>query len=129
MVGQDISDRRKQFADSPPQFSLGKSADRFGPTGPALVARDAVGDPGALGLRCDVNGERMQDGHTGDLIFGVPELIAYLSGHCELRAGDLIFTGTPSGVGSMRSPARFLASGDRIVSEIDGLGRLDNRCE
>ncbi|MGD8860527.1 MAG: fumarylacetoacetate hydrolase family protein [Myxococcales bacterium] len=128
MVGQDISDRRKQFADSPPQFSLGKSSAGFGPTGPALVARDGVGDPGALGLRCDVEGERMQDGHTGDLIFPVPELIAYLSAHCELRPGDLIFTGTPSGVGSMRSPARFLKPGDRIVSEIDGLGRLENVC-
>ena len=127
-VGQDISDRRLQFAGSPPQFSLAKSADGFGPIGPALVSLDAVPYREALRLTCDVNGERMQDGSTRDMIFGVPELVAYLSRHVTLEPGDLVFTGTPAGVGSLREPRRYLAPGDVIASGIEGLGALVNRC-
>jgi 2-keto-4-pentenoate hydratase/2-oxohepta-3-ene-1,7-dioic acid hydratase in catechol pathway len=127
-VGQDISDRRRQRADVPPQFSLAKSAAAFGPLGPALVDRGSVPDPSALRLTCDVDGQRMQDGRTADMIFSVPELLAYLSSYCELRPGDLIFTGTPAGVGIGRKPPVFLRPGQRIESEISGLGRLDNRC-
>jgi len=127
-VGQDISDRRLQFADKPPQFSMGKSLDTFGPLGPALVSLDEVRDPNDLALMCDVGGERMQDARTSDMIFGVPELIAFLSSLCTLEPGDLIFTGTPSGVGSTRTPRRYLAAGEEIVSTIEGLGTLRNRC-
>jgi len=127
-VGQDISDRRLQFADKPPQFSMGKSLDTFGPLGPALVSLDEVRDPNDLALTCDVGGERMQDARTSDMIFGVPALIAFLSSLCTLEPGDLIFTGTPSGVGSTRTPRRYLAAGEEIVSTIEGLGTLRNRC-
>ena len=128
MVGQDISDRGLQFASRPPQFSLGKSATHFGPTGPALVSLDEFPDPDAIGLRCWVDGEQMQDSNTRNLIFGVPELIEYLSRYCVLSPGDLIFTGTPGGVGSVREPRRYLAEGELVESEIDGIGRLSNRC-
>ena len=127
-VGQDISDRRLQFADKPPQFSMGKSLDTFGPLGPALVSLDEVRDPNDLALTCDVGGERMQDARTSGMIFGVPALIAFLSSLCTLEPGDLIFTGTPSGVGSTRTPRRYLAAGEEIVSTIEGLGTLRNRC-
>jgi 2,4-diketo-3-deoxy-L-fuconate hydrolase len=127
-VGQDISDRRLQFSDVPPQFSLGKSAPGFGPVGPWLVADEAV-DPTQLDMICDINGQRMQTGNTRDMVFGVAELIAYLSARCTLLAGDLIFTGTPAGVGSVRNPRVYLKPGDVIRSEIPGLGVLENRCE
>ena len=127
-VGQDISDRGQQFADTPPQFSLGKSADSFGPIGPAVVSLDAFADPADLPLTCDVSGERMQEGRTRDMIFPVPELVAFLSRHCTLEPGDLIFSGTPAGVGSRRQPRRYLRPGDEIVSHIEGIGTLVNRC-
>jgi 2-keto-4-pentenoate hydratase/2-oxohepta-3-ene-1,7-dioic acid hydratase in catechol pathway len=127
-VGQDISDRALQFADKPPQFSIGKSADTFGPIGPAVVSLDAFADPDDLPLWCDVSGERLQQDRTSNLIFPVAELVAYLSRFCTLEPGDLIFTGTPAGVGSTRDPRRYLAPGDVIESGIDGIGRLRNRC-
>jgi 2-keto-4-pentenoate hydratase/2-oxohepta-3-ene-1,7-dioic acid hydratase in catechol pathway len=126
-VGQDISDRELQFASNPPQFSLAKSAPNYGPIGPTLVARRHVRES-ELALFCDVGGERMQTGATSDMIFPVPALVAYLSKHGELGPGDLIFTGTPSGVGSTRNPRRYLKPGDVIRSEIPGLGVLENRC-
>ena len=127
-VGQDVSDRRLQFADVPPQFSLGKSIDGYGPIGPTVVSLDAFGDPNDLALTCDVSGERMQSGRTGDMVFGVPALVAWLSRWCTLAPGDLIFTGTPAGVGSTRSPRRYLVPGDEVVSTIEGIGTLRNRC-
>ena len=127
-VGQDISDRRLQFADMPPQFSMGKSIDTFGPLGPALVSIDAFADPNDLALSCDVGGERMQNARTSDLIFPVAELVEFLSALCTLEAGDLIFTGTPSGVGSTRTPRRYLQPGEEIISTIEGVGTLINRC-
>jgi 2-keto-4-pentenoate hydratase/2-oxohepta-3-ene-1,7-dioic acid hydratase in catechol pathway len=125
-LGQDISDRRVQRLGTPPQFSLGKSFDGYGPIGPALVSLDSFPDPDDIELWCDVAGERMQQSSTADLIFGVPELIAYLSGICTLEPGDLIFTGTPSGVGVARG--RFLAPGELIESGAAVIGRLANRC-
>jgi len=127
-VGQDISDRRLQFADTPPQFSMGKSADTFGPLGPALVSIDGFANPNDVALTCEVAGERMQDARSSDLIFSVPQLMAFLSGLCTLEPGDLIFTGTPSGVGSGRNPRRYLQPNEEIVSTIEGIGTMVNRC-
>ncbi len=127
-AGQDVSDRRLQFAGKPPQFSLGKSATAFGPTGPALVSLDSIADPDAMVLRCWVGDELMQESTTANLIFTVSELIEYISRSCTLWPGDLIFTGTPGGVGSVREPRRYLTAGETIVSEIEGIGRLSNRC-
>jgi 2-keto-4-pentenoate hydratase/2-oxohepta-3-ene-1,7-dioic acid hydratase in catechol pathway len=127
-IGQDVSDRRTQFADVPPQFSYGKSAVGFGPLGPWLVAREAVDWPN-LELTCDINGARMQTGQTSNMVFGVPALIAFLSRFCRLLPGDLIFTGTPAGVGSGRKPRLYLKPGDVIRSQITGLGEMVNTCE
>ena len=127
-AGQDISDRKLQFADKPPQFSMGKSIDTFGPIGPALVSLDAFADPNDLALRCDVSGEQVQGARTSDMIFSVSELVAFLSSLCTLEPGDLIFTGTPSGVGSTRTPRRYLKPGEVITSAVEGIGTLVNRC-
>lgn len=126
-VGQDVSDRRLQFADTPPQFSLAKSAAGFGPIGPSVVARKCLGSE-RFALRCDVDGVRMQDGTTDDMVFPVPALLEYLTRFVTLYPGDLIFTGTPSGVGSGRKPPQFLRPGSVVRSEISGLGVLENRC-
>jgi 2,4-diketo-3-deoxy-L-fuconate hydrolase len=125
-VGQDISDRVLQFAAKPPHFDLGKSRDTYGPIGPVLVSTDSFADPDDLVLTCDVNGERRQDDRTSNLIFGVPSLIEYLSGILTLQCGDLIFTGTPAGVGM--GSGKLLQPGDEIVSTIEGIGTLVNRC-
>jgi 2-keto-4-pentenoate hydratase/2-oxohepta-3-ene-1,7-dioic acid hydratase in catechol pathway len=127
-VGQDVSDRKLQFSDKPPQFSLGKSLATFGPTGPAVVTLDELTDPLDLAITCEVSGEPMQEARTSDMIFSVPALVAYLSGRCTLAAGDLVFTGTPAGVGSVRTPRRYLRAGDVVHSAIEGLGVLENRC-
>lgn len=125
-LGQDISDRLVQMTGTPPQFSLGKSFPAFAPIGPAVVSVDSLADPADLALWCDVSGERMQDSRTTNLIFSIPTLVAYLSSICTLEAGDLIFTGTPDGVGMARG--RFLAEGDVIVSGAEGIGELRNTC-
>lgn len=127
-VGQDISDRKAQFAGNPPQFSMGKSYDTFGPIGPAIVSLDAFADPNDLRLTCVVSGETMQDSRTREMIFSVPELVEFLSRRCTLEPGDLIFTGTPAGVGSTRKPRRYLHPGDVIHSWIEGVGSLTNEC-
>lgn len=125
-LGQDVSDRTVQLTGTPPQFSLGKSFDTFGPIGPAVVSVDQFPDPDDIGIWCDVAGERMQDARTNDLIFDVPYLISYLSGICTLEPGDLIFTGTPDGVGAARK--RFLTDGETVVSGAEVIGELRNRC-
>ncbi len=127
-IGQDLSERVVQWSGKPPQFDLGKSYDTFGPIGPAVVSLTALSDPLDLALSCDVAGETVQTSRTDDMIFSVPELIAYLSGVCTLETGDIVFTGTPAGVGMARSPARFLAPGNEVVSRIEGLGEMRNRC-
>src|SRR5262249_18274493 len=114
--------------DMPPQFSMGKSIDTFGPIGPAVVSLDAFPHPDDLALSCDVDGERMQEARTSDMIFSVSQLIGFLSRLCTLEPGDLIFTGTPSGVGSTRNPRRYLKEGEVIVSTIEHIGTLRNRC-
>lgn len=127
-VGQDISDRRMQFAGKPPQFSMGKSVDTFGPIGPGVVPTDQVSNPNDLAISCIVSGETLQNARTSLMVFSVPELIAFLSRYCTLATGDLIFTGTPAGVGSVRDPRRYLAAGDVVSSTIEHLGELTNRC-
>jgi 2-keto-4-pentenoate hydratase/2-oxohepta-3-ene-1,7-dioic acid hydratase in catechol pathway len=125
-LGQDISDRVVQMTGTPAQFSMGKSYDTFGPVGPAVVSLDSFPDPDDVGLWCDVAGERMQDSRTNDLIFTVPEIIEYLSAICTLTPGDIIFSGTPSGVGGARG--RFLKDGEMIDSGAEVIGSLHNRC-
>lgn len=129
-VGQDLSDRTLQFASTPPQFSLAKSAAGYAPIGPWLTTADELGGgdlaAAGLGIGCGIDGEAMQSGNTRDLIFGVPALVEYLSHTCALRPGDLVFTGTPSGVGYSRKPPRFLQPGTRLESSIEGLGALRN---
>lgn len=127
-VGQDISDRAMQFNGTPPQFCMGKSVDSFGPIGPVLVSLDGFADPDDLAIRCEVAGEPRQADRTSDMIFSVTELVVYLSRYCTLEPGDLIFTGTPAGVGSVRNPRCYLEPGQEIVSHIEGIGTLRNRC-
>jgi 2,4-diketo-3-deoxy-L-fuconate hydrolase len=125
-VGQDVSDRALQFAGKSPQFSLGKSHDTYGPTGPFVVSPDLVADRDDLPIRCEVNDDVRQEDTTANLIFPVPELVAYLSSVLTLYPGDLIFTGTPAGVG--RPQGLFLRPGDVVRTTVDGIGTLTNRC-
>jgi 2-keto-4-pentenoate hydratase/2-oxohepta-3-ene-1,7-dioic acid hydratase in catechol pathway len=127
MVGQDISERVVQWAGGG-QFSLGKSFPTFGPIGPCLVTPDELPNRDDLAIRCWVNDELMQESRTSDMVFSVPRIISELSAILPLLPGDVIFTGTPSGIGSSRQPPRFLQPGDVLRSEIEGLGRLRNRC-
>lgn len=126
-VGQDLSERTLQMAATPPQFSLGKSLPGFGPIGPWLVTLDELDDPNDLELHCAIDGEQVQSGRTSDLIFSVPVLISRLSASIPLLPGDVIFTGTPSGVGMGSTPPRFLAEGEQLVSRIEGIGELRHR--
>jgi 2-keto-4-pentenoate hydratase/2-oxohepta-3-ene-1,7-dioic acid hydratase in catechol pathway len=126
-VGQDISDRHLQFAAAS-QFSLGKSRRGYGPMGPWLVSLDEFANPDDLGLGCSLDGEKMQEARTRNLIFGIPRLIAELSSVLPLLPGDVIFTGTPSGIGMVRQPPRFLTPGQTLESWVEGIGMLRNRC-
>ncbi|MFC1435724.1 fumarylacetoacetate hydrolase family protein [Streptacidiphilus sp. N1-3] len=126
-VGQDLSERIIQLAGPAPQFSLGKSYPGFAPMGPWLVTPDEFEDPDDLELQCSVNGEQMQKSRTSELIFPVPELIARLSAVLPLLPGDVVFTGTPAGVGLGRSPQKWLAAGDELVTSIEGIGELRQR--
>jgi len=126
-VGQDISERIAQMKGPSPQFSLAKSHPGFTAFGPWLVTPDEFDDPDDLKLGCTVNGEQMQHARTDDLIFSVPALIARLSAVAPLLPGDVIYTGTPPGVGLGRTPPRFLAAGDELISRIEGIGELRQR--
>lgn len=127
-VGQDISDRLLQFRGSAPQqFDLGKSRPGFGPIGPWVVTPDELPDPDDLTMSCTVDGELMQKSSTKDMIFSVPQIIARLSALLPLLPGDLIFTGTPSGIGAGMKPPRFLEPGQTLTSRIEGIGELRNR--
>lgn len=126
--GHDVSARDWQFRGER-QWTIGKTFDTFAPTGPELVTADEVPDPHALPVRLRLNGELMQDSNTREFIFPVPELIAYLSQVMTLEPGDLIFTGTPPGVGFARKPPVWLKAGDVVEVAIDGLGTLRNNVE
>ncbi|MFI8442135.1 fumarylacetoacetate hydrolase family protein [Streptomyces sp. WAC04189] len=123
-VGQDISERITQLTGPAPQFGLGKSFPGFTPMGPYLVTPDALADRDDLELGCSINGEEVQKGRTGELIFSVPALVSRLSTVLPLLPGDVIFTGTPAGVGMGRTPQRWLAAGDVLVSHVRGIGEL-----
>ncbi|WP_062524857.1 fumarylacetoacetate hydrolase family protein [Demequina rhizosphaerae] len=126
-VGQDLSERIAQLEGAKPQFSLAKSHPGFSPTGPWLVTPDAVPDPDDLAISCAIDGETMQDSRTSRMIYDVPELVARLSAVVTLLPGDLIFTGTPAGIGNRRTPPRFLRPGETLVSTIPGVGALTTR--
>ncbi|MDF3282605.1 fumarylacetoacetate hydrolase family protein [Gordonia sp. N1V] len=123
-VGQDISERITQTRGPAPQFGLGKSFAGFSPQGPWLVTPDELADRDDLELGCGIDGEEMQKGRTSDLIFGVAALIAGLSQTVTLYPGDVIFTGTPAGIGAGRDPKRFLEPGEHLDSWITGIGEL-----
>ena len=125
-VGQDISDRPAQFMTQPPQFNLGKSFDSFGPIGPVVASPDCFDDPDDLTLTTYVNGETRQDDRTSNMVFSVADLVAFLSRITTLVTGDIIFTGTPDGIGAAQG--LFLADGDVITTAIDGIGTMANTC-
>jgi len=120
----DVSARDAQFADV--QWVRGKSFDTFCPLGPWIVTADEIPDPQTLGIRCRVNGETLQNANTGEMIFGVANLISYFSRMITLEPGDVIASGTPAGVGMARKPQVFLRNGDVVTVEIDGIGALTN---
>ncbi|HEY8474179.1 MAG TPA: fumarylacetoacetate hydrolase family protein [Natronosporangium sp.] len=126
-VGQDLSERASQTKGETPQFSLAKSFAGFSPSGPWLVTLDEFEDPSDLEIGCLLNGELVQHARTRDLVFSLPELISRLSHVLPLLPGDVIFTGTPSGVGFSRQPPRFLAPGDELVSYVKGIGEMRHR--
>lgn len=122
----DVSARDLQFGDK--QWVRGKSLDTFCPLGPWIVTRDEIPDPHNLKIRCHLNGQTLQDSHTGEMFFKVPFLVSFLSRHFTLMPGDVILTGTPAGVGVFRNPRMYLKDGDEVIVEIEGLGRLVNSC-
>ena len=122
----DVSARDIQFGDG--QWVRGKSLDTFCPIGPAIVTTDEIPDPQNLAIRCLVDGEVVQAANTSQMYFGVAEIVSYCSRSFTLEPGDVIATGTPGGVGVFREPPRFLADGSEVVVEIEGIGRLRNRC-
>jgi 2-keto-4-pentenoate hydratase/2-oxohepta-3-ene-1,7-dioic acid hydratase in catechol pathway len=126
-AGQDLSERRTQLAGPAPQFSLGKSLPGFGPIGPCLVTVDEFDDPDDVALGCRIGAEWVQRARTGDMIFSVPRLVAALSAVLPLLPGDLIFTGTPAGVGMGRTPQRWLAPNDELVTHIETIGEMRHR--
>ena len=133
-VGQDLSDRTVQSRGKPAQFSMGKSFAGYGPVGPAVVTLDELADSDidALSIRCEIVGADgvtrvLQAGSTRAMVFGVPDLLARLSAVVELRPGDLIFTGTPAGVGLGRDPQEFLHAGQTLTTSIEGLGAIRQR--
>jgi 2,4-didehydro-3-deoxy-L-rhamnonate hydrolase len=125
-VGQDLSDRTLQFAAGG-QFSLGKSHRGFAPLGPWVVTPDELDERDDLALGCSIDGETVQDARTSDLVFGVPQLVAELSAVVSLLPGDIVFTGTPAGVGVSRRPPRFLQPGETLESRVEGIGTIRTR--
>jgi 2,4-didehydro-3-deoxy-L-rhamnonate hydrolase len=125
-VGQDVSDREEQNRPPVRQFTIAKSYDTFGPIGPYLVTPDELADRDALPIECRVSGEVLQSSNTDDLIFGVPALVEWMSRYITFRPGDLVWTGTPEGVGAARTPPRFLRPGDVVETTIGGVGTMRN---
>ena len=126
MCGNDVSARDWQMKKPGGQWLLGKSFDTFAPTGPHLVTQDEITNPQQLAVRLILNGQVMQQSNTNQFIFSVTQLIAYVSQVCTLEVGDLLFTGTPGGVGFARKPPVFLKDGDVVEVEIESVGKLRN---
>lgn len=126
-LGQDLSERKLQLTGTPPQFSLAKSYPGFGPTGPVVVTTDELADRDDLGFESRIGDEVIQHGRTSQMIFPVDDLVHRLSQVTPLLPGDLIFTGTPEGVGNRRTPPRFLQPGEVLLSQLDGVGGLRQR--
>lgn len=127
-VGQDISNRVEQFTTNPPQFCLGKSFQNHTIFGPWVVDAQAIPKKDTLDISCFVNDREVQSSNTCDLIFSVSEIVEYLSNIVELYPGDVIYTGTPSGIGNSRKPPEFLKKGDVIVSILESVGTITNVC-
>jgi 2-keto-4-pentenoate hydratase/2-oxohepta-3-ene-1,7-dioic acid hydratase in catechol pathway len=123
-VGQDLSERVAQLAGTPPQFSLAKSHPGFGPTGPVLVSSEEFEDREDIAFESRIGDEVIQHGRTSQLIFPIDVLVQHISATCPLLPGDLIFTGTPGGVGNRRTPPRFLQAGEVLTSRMDGVGEI-----
>jgi 2,4-didehydro-3-deoxy-L-rhamnonate hydrolase len=126
-AGQDLSERITQLAGTAPQFSLGKSFPGFAPIGPWVVTVDEFDDPDDIELKCSIGEETLQHGRTSDYLFGVPALIEGLSRVTALLPGDIVFCGTPPGVGLGRDPQRFLQPGEELISQVSGIGELRQR--
>ena len=126
LVGNDVSARDLQHGDG--QWVRGKSLDTFAPIGPELVTTDEVEDPEALDIWTEVNGERLQESTTSNLIFGIDELVSFCSQAFTLEPGDLLFTGTPPGVGVYREPPVLLEDGDEVTVSVESIGTLENTC-
>jgi 2-keto-4-pentenoate hydratase/2-oxohepta-3-ene-1,7-dioic acid hydratase in catechol pathway len=127
-AGQDLSERDLQVKPpAPQQFSLAKSYPGFAPLGPALVTPDEFTNPDDLEINCSIDDQQVQQARTGDLIFTVPILVSYLSGILPLLPGDLIFTGTPSGIGFALTPPRYLRDGEHLQTYIEGIGTMRHR--
>ncbi len=124
-VANDVSVRDWQLRTT--QFVVGKSFDTHCPFGPWITTADEISDPQSLGIRCMVNGEKRQDSNTREMVFDVYAMIEHLTQAMTLEPGDLILTGTPAGVGALGKPSRYLAAGDTVRVEIDGLGAIENR--
>jgi 2,4-didehydro-3-deoxy-L-rhamnonate hydrolase len=127
-AGQDISDRGEQFRLPVKQFTMAKSYDTFGPIGPVLCTADELADRDDIGLVGYVDGDEVQRGRSSDLIFSIPALVAWTSRYVTLFPGDLIFSGTPGGVGESRTPPLFLKPGMVVETEVEGVGRMRNLC-
>jgi len=127
-IGNDVSARDWQLHKPAGQWLMGKTFDTFAPIGPALVTSDEISDPESLSIKLRLNGETMQDSSTSEFIFGISQVVSYLSQVFTLEPGDLIFTGTPPGVGFARKPPVYLKAGDLCEVDIEGLGVLRNRC-
>jgi 2-keto-4-pentenoate hydratase/2-oxohepta-3-ene-1,7-dioic acid hydratase in catechol pathway len=127
MCGNDVSVR--DWQQRSPTMMMGKGFDTHGPTGPWIVTPDEIGDVGRLRVRCLLNGAVMQDASTAEMIFDIPAQIEHLTAAFTLEPGDVIFTGTPAGVGNWRDPPVRLKAGDRVRVEIEGVGALENVCE
>jgi len=127
-VVNDLSERAFQI-EHEGQWTKGKSYDNFGPIGPYLVTADAIADPQNLAMWLDVNGERMQDGSTKTMVYGVAHIISYVSQFMTLHPGDVISTGTPPGVGMGQTPPRYLRAGDEVRLGIEGLGEQTQTCQ
>jgi 2,4-didehydro-3-deoxy-L-rhamnonate hydrolase len=126
-VGQDVTERTVQLRGKAPQFAPSKSFPGFSPSGPWLATLDEFANPGDLAIGCTLNGRQMQNARTSDMVFPVPSVIEELSKILTLEPGDVIFTGTPAGVGLHHEPPLYLAAGDELVTTIEGIGQMRHR--